>query len=81
MVLVVEGRVMMDGVMDFGGLIGVEIRGIDVGVVERAGWRANVVVSICDGRVDDFVGIKTGVVGSEISLMSVLSTGLSVRYT
>lgn len=78
-VLFVEGRVIIEGAMDLGRLVGVEICGIDVGVVERTGRCVNAVVSICDGRVDGLVGIYTGVVGSEMSHISVLSTGSSVR--
>jgi hypothetical protein len=37
MVPVVEGRAMMEGAMDLAGFIGVEIWGMDVGVVERVG--------------------------------------------
>ena len=57
MVFVVEGRVMMEGAMDLGGFVGVEICGIDVGVVERTGRCVIVVVSTSAGRVDDFVGM------------------------
>lgn len=37
MVVVIEGRLTMEGAMDLGGLVGVDTRGVDVGVVERTG--------------------------------------------
>lgn len=48
---------MMEGATDLGGFVGVEICGIEVGVVERVGRCAVAVVSISVGCVDDLVGM------------------------
>lgn len=60
MVLLVEGRVMMDGAMDLGGFLGVEICGIEVGVVERTGRCVTIVVTVVSaigaGCFDGLVG-------------------------
>lgn len=81
MVVVAQGRVMIEGATDLGIFEGVDICGIDVGVAERTGPCGTTVVSACVGRADDLVGMYTGVVGSEISMLSALRIVLRVRWT
>ena len=57
MVFVVEGRVMIDGAIDRGGLRGMDICGIDVGVVDSTGRCETVGTSISVELINGFVRI------------------------
>lgn len=57
MVPVVKVRATIEGAIDLAGFEGVEIWGIDVGVVERVGRCCAPVTSISFGRVDVLVGM------------------------
>lgn len=48
---------MIEGAIDLAKFTGVEIWGVDVGVVERVGRSCGPVTSISLGRVDVLVGI------------------------